>query len=53
LFFYQPVNWYAKTYKIVILHNKNSERYWNDEVYHQRSAKKSRIMEEMKNVAET
>jgi hypothetical protein len=29
------------------------ERYWDDEIYHQRSAKKSRIMEEMKNVAET
>ena len=34
-------------------YNKKSERYWNDEIYHQRSAKKSRIMEEMKNVAET
>ena len=32
---------------------KKSERYWDDEIYHQRSAKKSRIMEEMKNVAET
>ena len=34
-------------------YNKKSERYWDDEIYHQRSAKKSRIMEEMKNVAET
>jgi hypothetical protein len=33
--------------------NKKSERYWDDEIYHQRSAKKSRIMEEMKNVVET
>jgi hypothetical protein len=32
---------------------KKSERYWDDEIYHQRSAKKSRIMEEIKNVAET
>ena len=32
---------------------KKSERYWDDEIYHQRSAKRSRIMEEMKNVAET
>jgi hypothetical protein len=32
---------------------KKSERYWDDEIYHQRSAKKNRIMEEMKNVAET
>ena len=38
-------------YNVIIL-NK-SERYWDDEIYHQRSAKKSRIMEEMKNVAET
>jgi hypothetical protein len=34
-------------------YNKKSERYWDDEIYHQRSAKKNRIMEEMKNVAET
>jgi preprotein translocase subunit Sec63 len=34
-------------------YNKKSERYWDDEIYHQRSAKKRRIMEEMKNVAET
>jgi hypothetical protein len=34
-------------------YNKKSERYWDDEIYHQRSAKKSRIIEEMKNVAET
>jgi hypothetical protein len=34
-------------------YNKKSERYWDDEIYHQKSAKKSRIMEEMKNVAET
>ena len=32
---------------------KKSERYWDDEIYHQRSAKKNRIMEEMKNVSET
>ena len=32
---------------------KKSERYWDDEIYHQRSTKKNRIMEEMKNVAET
>ena len=32
---------------------KKSERYWDDEIYHQRSSKKSRIMEEIKNVAET
>ena len=29
-------------------YNKKSERYWDDEIYHQ-----SRIMEEMKNVTET
>ena len=34
-------------------YNKKSERYWDDEIYHQRSAKKSWIIEEMKNVAET
>ena len=32
---------------------KKSERYWDDDIYHQRSAMKNRIMEEMKNVAET
>jgi hypothetical protein len=25
-------------------YNKKSERYWDDEIYHQRSAKRSRIM---------
>ena len=34
-------------------YNKKSERYWDDEICHQRSSKKNRIMEEMKNVAET
>ena len=34
-------------------YNKKSKRYWVDEIYHQKSAKKSRIIEEMKNVAET
>jgi hypothetical protein len=24
-------------------YNKKSERYWDDEIYHQRSAKKSRV----------
>ena len=32
---------------------KKSERYWDDDIYHPRSAMKNRIMEEMKNVAET
>jgi hypothetical protein len=37
---------------MVALRKSNYERYWDDDIYHQRSAMKNRIMEEMKNVAE-